>query len=265
MARQTRTSSRDDARMQSRRSSAANNRSTLRRNENEEEERSTRKATAKRTSAKAEKRDERRRERVKARAERMYNKQFQGDAKTASANVPAEGAPRAAIYEGKMGATQRRSVRMQRSSTANAVSAKINPAGWFAALPITERSLKVGTAIICTVLVCMFLYTPAQQYYQAVRERDQLAAEYSVIQERNTALDLQNDVLASDAGLEDAVRQKFGYVKEGEQTAIVTGLSDYTMDTSRDNEELEPAVLSSSVKAPQEWYTPLLDAFFGVG
>ena len=166
-----------------------------------------------------------------------------------------------------MGSVQRKSARMQRSSLADVPSAKINPLGWLSmlsTLPITARSLRIGTAVICALLVCVFLYAPAQQYYQAQREHDQLVAEYSVIEQRNQALDEQNDILASDAGLEDAVRQRYGYIKADEETAIVTGLSAHTTDTSRDNENLEPAILSSSVKAPEEWYTPFLDAFFGV-
>ena len=209
------------------------------------------------------KRDTRRRERTKARAEKMYAKQFAGES-AAVQSAPSENAPRAALYEGKMGSTHRRSARMQRSSEAGSPSVKINPAGWFANLPITARSLRIATAFTCIILACAFLYTPAQQYYQAQREHARLAAEYSIIEERNDTLDAQNDVLASDAGMEDAVRQKYGYVKAGEQTAVVTGLSDWATDTSRDSEGIEPAILSSSVKAPEDWYTPLLDTFFGV-
>ena len=206
-------------------------------------------------------RERRRRERTKARAERMYSKQF-SDAPTASA--PEEGAPRPALYEGKMGATHRKSARMQRSSSAGPVSAKVNPAGWLASTNITARALKIATAALCAVLVCTFLYVPAKQLYQAQREHDRLAAEYSIIEKRNDTLDVQNDILASDAGMEDAVRQKYGYVKNGEETAVVTGLSDSATDTSRGSNNIEANVLSSSVKASEEWYTPLLDAFFGV-
>ena len=180
--------------------------------------------------------------------------------------MEAEGAPRAALYKGKMGSSQRRSVRMQRSSVAEPVSAKINPAGWFSNLNVTPRKLKIGTAALCVILAVVFLYTPAQQYYQAQRENSRLNAEYAYIEERNEALDAVNDTLASDAGMEDAVRQKFGYVVKGEQVAVVSGLSDNVVGTARaaDNDFLEANVLSSTVKAPEEWYTPFLDAFFGV-
>ena len=206
-------------------------------------------------------RERRRRERTKARAERMYAKQF-SDAPAAS--IPEEGAPRPALYETKMGSSHRKSARMQRSSTAGSASAKVNPAGWLSAVNVSPRVLKVATGVLCVVLACMFLYVPAQQYYQAQREHDRLAAEYNVIEKRNDTLDVQNDILASDAGMEDAVRQKYGYVKSGEETAVVTGLSDSATDTSRGSENVEANVLSSSIKASEEWYTPFLDAFFGV-
>ena len=175
-----------------------------------------------------------------------------------------EGAPRAALYEGKMGSTHRKSARMQRVSEAGPVSAKINPAGWFSNIPLSPRALKVATAVLCVALVAVFLYVPAQQYYQAQREHDRLVAEYSIVEERNNAIDFENDSLASNAGMEDAVREKYGYIKAGEETAVVTGLSEDTLEDIHGASDVEGNVLSSSVKAPEEWYTPFLDAFFGV-
>ena len=209
-------------------------------------------------------RDRRRRQRAHERAGRLYDRQFAAEAQGAGAG--GEGSPRAALYEGKMGSSHRKSARMQRSSEAGPVSAKVNPAGWFAGLNISQRSLRIGTALLCIVLVFVFLYTPAKQYYQAQRESSRLAAEYSVVEQRNEVLDAQNDTLASNAGMEDAVRQKFGYVVQGDQTAVVTGLSENAQGAAMaaDNDDLEANVLSSTVKAPEEWYTPFLDAFFGV-
>lgn len=206
-------------------------------------------------------RERRRRERNKARADKMFDKQF---ASERAGKAETEGAPRAALYEGKMGSKHRKSSRMQQSASAGAAKAKAGVAELFSGINVTSRLLKVGTAVACVILACVFLYTPAQQYYQAQREHDRLAAEYESIEQRNDKLDTQNDALASDAGLEDAVRQKYGYVKAGEEELIVTGLSESATDTSRDSENVEASVLSSSVKAPEEWYTPFLDALFGV-
>ena len=206
-------------------------------------------------------RERRQRAHTKARADKMFSRQFPMGS---SEEPSAENAPRPALYEGKMGSTHRKSARMQRASSAGPVSAKLNPSGWFSSLPVTPRALKVAAVALCLICAYGFLYGPAQQYYQAQRENERLSMEYSAIEQRNEALDVQNDILVSDAGMEDVVRQKYGYVKSGEQTAVVTGLSENATDTSRGSENIEANVLSSSVKAPKEWYTPLLDAFFGV-
>lgn len=208
------------------------------------------------------KREQRRRSRTKVRAEKMFDRQYA--AESSAGSQASETAPRAALYKGRASSSQRRSARMQRASQAGPVSAKINPAGWFANLSVSPRSLKAATVVLCLVLVGVFLYTPAQQYYQSLREHDKLEAEYAVLAQRNEVLDEQNDSLASNAGLEDAARQKYGYVVKGDQTAVVTGLSETATDSSRDGENIEANVLTSSVKAPEEWYTPYLDAFFGV-
>lgn len=213
-------------------------------------------------SSRATAREERRRRRTKERAGKMFDRQMAEQ--LPGSDAQSEGAPRAALYEGQMGSSQRKAARMQRSSEAVPVTAKLNPAGWFSNIHVNPRVLGVVTAAICLVLVGVFLYTPAQQYYQAQRERDRLAAEYAVIAERNNLLDEQNDSLASDAGLEDAIRQKYGYISPDEQMAVVTGLDAEETAAARSATDVEGNVLSSSVKAPEEWYTPFLDVFFGV-
>jgi cell division protein FtsB len=193
----------------------------------------------------------------------MFDRQMAQSA-SATASDQAEGAPRAAIYETKMGATHRRSARLQNAAQAGPVSAKINPAGWFSNFHVRPRVAGIVTAVVCVLLIGVFLYAPARDYYQAQRQHDRLSTEYTQIEQRNAALTEQNQTLASDAGMEDAVRQKYGYVVQGDQTAVVTGLSDVTTDSARDSENIEANVLASAVKAPEEWYTPYLDAFFGV-
>ena len=114
----------------------------------------------------------------------MFDRQ-ELNAKTRNQSLESGDAPRAAVYKGKMGSTHRKSARMQRSSEAGPVSAKLNTAGWISNISVNPRLLGIATAAICLVLVGVFLYTPAQQYYQAQRYRDRLAAEYAVIAERN--------------------------------------------------------------------------------
>lgn len=225
-------------------------------------ESSSRSARASRQSRAAASRDSRQRERNKARADRMFDRQF-------AKETPAEGegAPRAALYKGKMGSSHRKSTRMQDSAPsgfAAKTGLREGASGVLSNVSYSPRAMRVLTAVLCVVVAFVLLYDPARQCYQAQREHDRLAAEYSTIEQRNDVLDVQNDALVSDAGMEDAVREKYGYVKAGEETAVVSGLSDETVDTAHDSDAVEANVLSSSVKAPEEWYTPLLDAFFGV-
>ena len=209
----------------------------------------------------AEAREQKKRAKAKERASRQFDRQYGGRASAEGAN---EGAPRAAVYKGEMGASQRKSARMQRASEAGSWSAKLDPSGWLSRINLSSRTARLVTGAVCAVFVCAFLYTPMQQYYQAVRENARLAVEYEAVTERNVALDEHNESLASDAGMEDAVRQKYGYIVAGEQTAVVTGLSDEVDASKRANAEVEANILSSSIKAPEEWYTPILDAIFGV-
>ncbi|MFR1638904.1 MAG: FtsB family cell division protein [Eggerthellaceae bacterium] len=60
--------------------------------------------------------------------------------------------------------------------------------------------------------------------YHALRERDQLAAEYAALEERNGALESDVSSLQTDAGIEDRAHEQFGWVKKGEETANVRGL-----------------------------------------
>lgn len=205
--------------------------------------------------------ERKRRQRTKERVSKQFERQY---AFRDSSRASQEGAPRAALYKAEMGASQRRAARMQRVSEAAPALAKFNPAGWFSNFRLSGRSARIITVIACVALTFMFLYTPARHYYQAQRELDRAQAEYAAVAQRNHALDAQNDALASDEGMQDAVRVKYGYIMPGEQTAIVTGLSDEATDTSNDSNNIEANVLSSTVKAPEEWYTPFLDAFFGV-
>jgi len=223
-------------------------------------EASAKKSTRTRATA-AETRERKKRQKAKERASKQFDRTYasrSGDARQT------EGAPRAAVYKGEMGPSQRRSTRMQRASEAGSVAAKLNPAGWLSNINLSSRTAKLVTMAICAVFICVFLYTPAQQYYEASRENARLEAEYVAVSERNAALDAHNEALASDAGMEDAVRQKFGYVVAGEQTAVVSGLSDEVEVSKRASAEVEGNILASSIKAPEEWYTPFLDAFFGV-
>lgn len=168
-----------------------------------------------------------------------------------------EGGPRAALYKGEMGVSQRRAQRMQGSDEPSSEGGRRAP----------KRRFRMGAkarialaSVACLALVCVFLYQPAQQCYQSMRHRDALAAEYAALQERDEALQSSVDVLSTDAGMEDMARDQFGLVKQGEVPVTVQGVQ----AESDEDASIPPNVASGSVKAPDTWYSGVLDPLFGV-
>lgn len=191
---------------------------------------------------------------AKAKAGKEFARRY-GDSGPSDASA----GPRAAVYKGEMGSQHRRAARMQGEAGAGQGSTgsmkasrpkrKIVSSRWFIA--------SCGIAA-CLAFCCMFLYTPAQQYYQEMRERDRLALEYQAVVDRNDQLEQSVNYLSTDAGVEDQARADFGWIREGERAVSVSGL---TVD-----EELNftANILSSDIKPPHTWYSAFLDPIFGV-
>lgn len=170
--------------------------------------------------------------------------------------APSESGPRAAVYRGQMGSTHRKSARMQneRSTMQRANSAPARAAA---------RKVRMAIAVPLTIVACfaacaVFLYAPARDYYTAVRDQAKTEAEYMIVSQENA--ELQSDVanLSTDEGMEDAARQGYGMVREGETSVRVSGLSEDS--TSVDVTSLTP---STDIKAPDTWYSGVLDTVFG--
>ena len=131
-----------------------------------------------------------RRQRAKERAGRAYYRQYEAG-KPSDAS---QAGPRAAVYKGEMGASHRRSSRMQQKEAGASRRVKMPEAKppFFTRAPFivtcaTVRRLGLGAA---------FLYGPAQQLYTDIRERDRLAAEYEAVTERNAAIEASVDALS---------------------------------------------------------------------
>lgn len=193
--------------------------------------------------------------RAKARADRAFDRQYADDA-------PTEQGPRAAVYKGQMGTSQRRAQRMQEegaSPSRNRRRAGFSVEGLLAAMH--TRGFMIGAAVAaCLVLSTAFLYPTAQQYYCSVRNHDKLAIEYAALSDRNDALQSDVDALQTDAGVEQRAHEQLGWVKKGEQSANVRGLD---LDDSSDGQAVVANINSDSVKAPTTWYSPVLDVLFG--
>lgn len=229
------------------------------------------------------------RKRNKERAEKKFAETYEDGSgsviafdSSSSKRKDTKSEPHAAIYEAKMGGRQKRAQKLQRDSSSFGNSAKgaglgavakgvsgvsEYVGGFFAdtpkpqrnrfVLPTISRSLVVSVTLV--VIVAVFagmLYTPTQQYYQQMRERDRLNAEYEAILERNENLQSLVDNLQSDEGIEDQAHAEFGMVKTGEYAGSVTGID--VVNSSKFQANIAPG----SVPAPETWYSGFLDVFF---
>lgn len=187
----------------------------------------------------------------KAKAERAFSKSFGSSDAGSAANA----GPRAALYKAEMGSKQKRATRMQSSGRTWGDAPNFSlPA---ISLPDIPKKIMVTLcAAFCVILFTGMLYTPAQQYYQQMRERDRLTAEYEAIIDRNESLQGLVDNLQSDEGVEDKAHSEFGLIKKGEQAGAVTG---FVVD---DPSDFKANIAPGSIPAPDTWYSGVLDLLF---
>lgn len=197
---------------------------------------------------------------AKTRAARSFDRQYGGQ----SAPAPGDSAgPRAAVYQGQMGAKHRQAARSLASGALGAASAASSAAkggrkqghheGRF-----SMKAVVPAVVAACLVATCVFMYGPVQLWYQQMRENDRLQLEYAALVERNGALQDDVDSLSSEAGVEDRVHQQYGWVREDEHAVSVSGLS------STSDIDFIANVSPGSVTAPETWYSGFLDPLFGV-
>ena len=194
--------------------------------------------------------------RPKAKACRAFEKQFGGQA------TESDDSPRAAVYKGQMGASQRRAQRMQADEAApsrNRRRARFSKDALMGAMG--SRTFMIGAAVAaCLVMSTVFLYPTAQRYYCSVRDHDKLVIEYDALVDRNQELQSDVDSLQTDAGVEQRAHEQLGWVKKGEESANVRGLN---LEETQQGSTITPNISSDSVQAPDTWYSPLLDLVFG--
>ena len=129
-----------------------------------------------------------------------------------------------------------------------------------------SRVRSIATIAVCAiVLVGVFLYPTARQWYVSEREYQQVQAEYAAIMERNQELENDIAMLSTSEGIEQRAREQFGWVRGDEHSVRITNV-DATSDTHQNAGNGPIAqVPTGSVEAPSEWYTPFLNVLFGVG
>ncbi len=204
--------------------------------------------------------EQRRRKRAKEKASRQFLRQFGGEEGSSS-----EPGTRAAVYKAEMGKEHKRAfeqmggiARSGAAKVGGAISRRATEPGRMGA----PRFIVWGGIVACLAAVCVFIYPSAQQYYIELRDHDRLQAEYDAVAARNEAIQGEVDYLSTDEGMEDAARSELGWVYEGEQNVVVSGLPEETEQEST-NEKVRKQVVSGSVSAPDTWYSSILDPFFG--
>lgn len=193
----------------------------------------------------------------KNKAEKKFEKQFGGSQKSAEA-----AGPRAAVYRGEMGTQHKRATRMQ-DSPSQRPAASTRVAASSQKSPLTHRPLFIAfaTFVACVLFASVFLYPTAQTYYQSIRENDRLNAEYQAVVARNAELVDQMASLSTNEGLSAYAHDRYGWIKPNENAVVVQGLTDQTKNGL---DSVAANVIPGSVKAPDTWYSPFLDVFFGV-
>ena len=226
---------------------------------------------------------------AKEKAGKAFERQFAG----ASSSAASEAGPRAAVYKGEMGRSQRRAQHMQTNAThkgsksagfrlqgnpfvypGTAQEKKREPhnkqqaQGNFFTRVIsklaniffgTPRRLVALSMVVCVVIAGVFMYPAVKQYYTEMRHLDKVNAEYQAVSERNADLTATRDYLKSSAGVEELAHEQYGWVTEGENSVLVYGLQNDTVlaDTNL-------YIKRGSVSAPETWYSVILDPLFGV-
>lgn len=120
---------------------------------------------------------------------------------------------------------------------------------------------RVVIITLCLVIaVLVILYPAAQSYYQTMRHEQLLQAQFDAVTARNDAVAAENEALQTQEGIEAQAREDLGWVKEGEEGAIVTNEQGTTDNTSKLPEQVD----KSKIRAPQTWYYAILDTIFFV-
>lgn len=198
-----------------------------------------------------------------AKADREFDRTIGARERARARMEEQEQGSRAAVYDMRMGANQRKSVR------AMAEDDKKRSRGFSLpfALPfngsLSAWATRTVVAFVAVAFAVVMLYPSCQNYYNETRQLQQLQAEYDALQEYNTQMQNQVDYLNTDAGIEDYARSELGWIRPGEHVVSVEGVTSST-DSTRSNSRVY-SIPAGSVAAPDTWYSGILDVIFGYG
>ena len=167
---------------------------------------------------------------------------------------------RAAVYDMRMGASQRKSVRMVEEEKKGRSGFSLPFAIPFSGTLSTWATRGV-VAFVAVAFAVVMLYPSCQNYYNETRQLQQLQAEYDELQSYNAQMQSKVDYLNTDEGIEDYARSELGWIRPGEHVVTVEGVTS-SSDNSSSSERVS-VVPSGSVAAPDTWYSGVLDVIFG--
>lgn len=198
-----------------------------------------------------------------AKADREFDRTIGARERARARMEQQEQGSRAAVYDMRMGASQRKSVR----SMAEGEKGKRSGFSLPFALPFNGSLSAWATrgivAFVAVAFAVVMLYPSCQNYYNETRQLQQLEAEYDALQTYNAQMQSQVNYLNTDEGIEDYARSELGWIRPGEHVVSVEGVTS-TSDNTRSNSRAF-AIPAGSVAAPDTWYSGILDVIFGYG
>lgn len=207
--------------------------------------------------------NEMRKKHRRARADRQFDRTVD-TSKVTSAND--DGAtPHAAVYEGKMGRSQRKSGRMQQDRWDVKRNSRYDKLDTYVSRH-KPRTYVVTLVAACLAVAMVLIYQPTKQYYVAMRTQQQVQAQYDAQQSHSDQLQAEVDNLQTDEGIEDRARQQYGMVKNGENAVRVQGDGVGQEDATQQSTSANASASISKqnhVSAPDTWYSGVLDKVFG--
>lgn len=192
-----------------------------------------------------------------SRVDRQYDRTI-GREEAARASQEQSGS-RAAVYEMKMGREHRRSAHMQERSGRS--SSRAGVSSFF------ERFnfMRAGAMVLLLFgALALFVYEPAANWYNETRSLQQLQAQYELTAENYNHVKADVDYLSTEEGMADYAHQQLGWVRSGEHSVTVKGLSSESQDNSSSTSVVQALSQGNAqAKTPDTWYSGVLDVVFG--
>ncbi len=126
---------------------------------------------------------------------------------------------------------------------------------------LSSKAFVIIVAFAIVAIMALTIYPAAREYYISIRQLDAANAELTQVEDRNSQVQSMIDELSTDSGIEDYVRSQYGWVIDGEEAGVVSGLVD--VEDSEDT-TLPLAVESGSVQASDSLINDILDFIFMV-